>query len=430
MTAATMASIGGPSGSGSSLARLRRRTGDLRVHAEVVQRAGQDSDGYRPCFSAVRRLGAVIMTLGASNHADDQPDHEQNRRDFHDLPPARRMHRASRDRTQPANYLDNRRLNAPLFATGLSCAFQREARQPAPAAMQSRQHSAGLALHDPSDLAEAEALEAGNVYGHAEVIGKLPPRLRDADIRHMVQGDVLRGAHALCVCDWTRASWQVLDPGSAHHGLALPVPAAADERARQGAIQPSHEVRPVPEPRERRLRPGHVSWAMCSASARWRVIRAASGAGAACGRTRRSAPPGGRGGRGADARSMLDVFLRDLRGCGRGIPGRGVLPCLQVVCGQHRIGLIPGLRAVALLGEASRVDHDIRGQAGFVHPTRDRAAQAPAQDCPPPQPALLTSAGKQQPCAACRHDHHTCDLQVQETGVRRHGESEDRAYGN
>src|SRR5258708_39218889 len=96
MMAATMASIRGLSRSGSSLARLRRRAVDLRVHAEVVQRAGQNSYGYRPCLGTVRNLGIVVMALVASNGSDDQPYYEQNRSNFHDLPPARRACRVSR----------------------------------------------------------------------------------------------------------------------------------------------------------------------------------------------------------------------------------------------------------------------------------------------------------------------------------------------
>jgi hypothetical protein len=46
------------------------------------------------------------------------------------------------------------------------------------------------------------------------------------------------------------------------------------------------------------------------------------------------------------------------------------------------------------------------------------------------QPPLLSTAGEQQPGDARRHDHDACDLQVQETRVRRDGESEDCAYGN
>src|SRR5215469_12578069 len=62
------------------------------------------------------------------------------------------------DRTQLANYLDNRRLNAlPSCHSRLSCAFQREARATGSAPMQSRHHSAERVPHDPGDLPVAEA---------------------------------------------------------------------------------------------------------------------------------------------------------------------------------------------------------------------------------------------------------------------------------
>src|SRR5260221_14195152 len=93
MMAATTASIRGSSRSGSSLAGPRRRAGDLRIHAEVVQRAGQNSYENRPCMSAVRCASVVVMALVAGDGADDQPHCEQDRSDFHLLPPARRARR-------------------------------------------------------------------------------------------------------------------------------------------------------------------------------------------------------------------------------------------------------------------------------------------------------------------------------------------------
>src|SRR5258708_2179954 len=91
--------------------------------------------------------------------------------------------------------------------------------------------------------------------------------------------------------------------------------------------------------------------------------------------------PHQRGGR--EARSLLDVFLHDLRGYGRGITDHAVLLGRQVVCGQVRNGLtgrpahrqIPGLIAVALMRGSARVKHDVRGEAGFrrPRPRRDRA---------------------------------------------------------
>jgi len=149
------------------------------------------------------------MALGAGNGGDDQPHCEQNRCDFRDLPPTRRIRRGSRGSYTAAKYLENRRLNAlPVWHPAHPARFSEKLAQPSPAAMQPRHHSADRALHDPGDLLVAEALDVGKVDGHPEVVGKLPQRLRDPDIRHVVQGQVLRGAHAPAVCDWTRASCQ------------------------------------------------------------------------------------------------------------------------------------------------------------------------------------------------------------------------------
>src|SRR5260370_8437197 len=103
----------------------------------------------------------------------------------------------------------------------------------------------------------------------------------------------------------------------------------------------------------------------------------------------RPRPRSRQGGRGAHAGSLLDVFLHDLRGCGRGIIDRAVLLGCPVVRGQVRNGLtgrrahrqIPGLVAVAFVAGGTRVKHDVRGGAGFLRPS-------PHTTPPPPPPAL------------------------------------------
>src|SRR5258708_6201822 len=105
---------------------------------------------------------------------------------------------------------------------------------------------------------------------------------------------------------------------------------------------------------------------------------------------------------GAHAGSLLDVFLHDLRGCGRRIIDyRAVLPGRPVVRGQVRNRLtgrraqrqIPRLVAVAFVGGGTRVKHDARGEAGFVDLAHDGAARAPPQGSSGGAASLADGAG-------------------------------------
>src|SRR5436305_13892223 len=68
-----------------SLAGLRAR--DLRVHAEIVQRPGEDRDHDRASLCAGHRRTVVVVALGARDGADDQPDGKDYGCDAHLLPP-------------------------------------------------------------------------------------------------------------------------------------------------------------------------------------------------------------------------------------------------------------------------------------------------------------------------------------------------------
>ena len=59
-----------------SLARLWCLACHLRVHAYVVERARKDRHGDRARPGTVRVRAGVVVTLGAGDGADDQPDDE------------------------------------------------------------------------------------------------------------------------------------------------------------------------------------------------------------------------------------------------------------------------------------------------------------------------------------------------------------------
>src|SRR5450755_1512680 len=56
---------------------------DLRVDAEVVERAGQDRDHDRARLGAAADRPVVVATLTGGDGADDEPDNEKTRSDTH-----------------------------------------------------------------------------------------------------------------------------------------------------------------------------------------------------------------------------------------------------------------------------------------------------------------------------------------------------------
>src|SRR5271165_5795287 len=64
-------------------AGLRRGTGDLRVHADIVQGPGQDGHPDRARFGAAGAGIVVVVALGARDGANDQPYDQDYRSDAH-----------------------------------------------------------------------------------------------------------------------------------------------------------------------------------------------------------------------------------------------------------------------------------------------------------------------------------------------------------
>src|SRR5580693_2192181 len=65
--------------SGSSAAGLGGGAGDLRVQADVVERARGDGHGYRRALGAAEGGGAEITALTSGRGADDQPQEQDQR---------------------------------------------------------------------------------------------------------------------------------------------------------------------------------------------------------------------------------------------------------------------------------------------------------------------------------------------------------------
>jgi RNA polymerase sigma factor (sigma-70 family) len=65
------------------LARLRRGAVDLRVHAQVVKRTGDERHRDRADLGATTDGPVVVTALACGNRADDQPDDNQQRPDAH-----------------------------------------------------------------------------------------------------------------------------------------------------------------------------------------------------------------------------------------------------------------------------------------------------------------------------------------------------------
>ena len=65
------------------VARLRRGAVDLRVHAQVVQRPGDDGDRGRAGPAAIAQQLVVVATLPSGEGADDQPNDKNRRSDVH-----------------------------------------------------------------------------------------------------------------------------------------------------------------------------------------------------------------------------------------------------------------------------------------------------------------------------------------------------------
>src|SRR5580658_2756520 len=53
------------------------------VHADVIERAGQDGYRDRACLAAVAEISVVVAALPGSDTADDQPGSEKQGSDVH-----------------------------------------------------------------------------------------------------------------------------------------------------------------------------------------------------------------------------------------------------------------------------------------------------------------------------------------------------------
>src|SRR5918992_1316177 len=67
----------------ASLAGFGRVAGDLWIHADVVERAGDDRDEQRAGLRAVARGFGEVVALAGGDGADDQPDEEDDAADLH-----------------------------------------------------------------------------------------------------------------------------------------------------------------------------------------------------------------------------------------------------------------------------------------------------------------------------------------------------------
>src|SRR5579859_2199601 len=65
------------------LARMRCLAGDLGIHADVVERPGEDRHGDGADLAAAGGGAGKFMALAGRDGADDQPYDEQDRSDFH-----------------------------------------------------------------------------------------------------------------------------------------------------------------------------------------------------------------------------------------------------------------------------------------------------------------------------------------------------------
>jgi len=68
---------------GPLIAGLGRGAADVRIHARVVERTGEDRHGDGAGRAAVVDVLFEITPLARGDAADDQPDHEHQRSDVH-----------------------------------------------------------------------------------------------------------------------------------------------------------------------------------------------------------------------------------------------------------------------------------------------------------------------------------------------------------
>jgi hypothetical protein len=65
------------------LTGLRCHTGDLRVHADIVEGASNNRQGDRSYLDAAVGGSVEVMTLAGRYGTNDQPDDEYQRSNFH-----------------------------------------------------------------------------------------------------------------------------------------------------------------------------------------------------------------------------------------------------------------------------------------------------------------------------------------------------------
>src|SRR6266446_1948617 len=83
-------------------------TGDLRVHADVVQRARENGHCHGPGVGAILMRIAVVVPLPSGNRANDQPYQKKDCPDTHQYlryPQCHRLRRLARLRSMPTGTL-------------------------------------------------------------------------------------------------------------------------------------------------------------------------------------------------------------------------------------------------------------------------------------------------------------------------------------